>query len=129
MMAMTSDLDFTSLPIRGKWDQIEAAGTDRKLRFVLTLPAGVPYIDTENKNLLNFDFRAVVTDSSGQVVSKLGQRLQTNLSAAEVEQIRSQGLDYMNELKLPPGQYKAHFVVRDNLRGALGSIITVLKVE
>jgi VWFA-related protein len=129
MMAMVSDLNFASLPIDGKWQQVEADGQDRKLRFQLSVPAGVPYIDVDDKNHLNFDFRVVVTDATGTVVSKLGQRLETNLQPDEAERIRSVGLDYVNEVRLPPGQYKAHFVVRDNLRGALGSIVTPLKVE
>jgi VWFA-related protein len=129
LMAMSSDLNFTSLPVEGKWEQIEPAGNERKLRFVLSVPAGVPFIDTENQNHLNFDFRVVVTDSSGQVAGKIGQRLDTNLPPDEVQRIRSVGLDYLNEVTLAPGQYKVHFVVRDNLRGALGSIVTPLKVE
>jgi len=32
-------------------------------------------------------------------------------------------------LTLPPNTYTVHFVVRDNLRGTLGSVVTPLKVE
>jgi hypothetical protein len=70
-----------------------------------------------------------VLDSSGQAVAKIGQRLETNLPADDAQKIRTSGLDYVNEFSLPPGQYKAHFVVRDNLRGAMGSIVTPIKVE
>jgi VWFA-related protein len=129
MMAMVSDLNFTSLPVSGTWQQLQPDGANRKLRFLLSIPAGVPYIDSTEKNHINFDFRVVVTDANGLVVSKLGQRLETNLPPDEVERIQSAGLDYANEVTLPPGQYKAHFVVRDNLRGALGSIVTPFKIE
>jgi hypothetical protein len=129
MMALVSDLSFSALPIRGSWEPAEPAGNDRKMKFLLSVPAGVPFIDTENRNHLNFDFRAIITDANGKVAGKIGQRLETNLAADEAERIRTQGLDYINEFTLPPGQYKAHFVVRDNLRGAMGSIVTSLKVE
>jgi VWFA-related protein len=129
MMAMVSDLNFGSLPIDGRWGQVQPDGNNRKLRFQLSVPAGIPYIDTTDKNHINFDFRVVITDASGQAVGKIGQRLETNLPDDEAEKIRTSGLDYVNEVSLPPGQYKAHFVVRDNLRGALGSIVTPVKVE
>jgi hypothetical protein len=129
MMAMVSDVSFTGLPIQGRWEQPEAAGNQRKMRFLLTVPPGVPFVDAENQNHLNFDFRAVVMDANGQVAGKIGQRLDTNLAADEAEKIRTAGLDYLNEFTLPPGRYVAHFVVRDNLRGAMGSIVTPVKVE
>jgi hypothetical protein len=129
LMAMQSELSFTSIPIRGQWQQIEPAGDNRKVHYLLSVPAGVPFIDAEHENHINYDFRVVVTNSSGQAVSKNGQRLETNLNAVNVAQIQSKGLDYTNELVLPPGQYTVHFVVRDNLRGALGSVVAPLKVE
>jgi VWFA-related protein len=129
MMAMQSDLNFSSIPIRGQWQQIETTGNDRKVRFLLSIPAGVPYIDAEHENHISYDFRVIVTNSSGVAVSRNGQRLDTNLAALDVTQIRSSGLDYANEVVLPPGQYTVHFVVRDNLRGALGSVVTPLKVD
>lgn len=129
MMAMTSDFSFGSLPIEGKWEQSQGEGSNRKVRFVLSVPAGVPLVDTDQKNHISFDFRVVVTDGSGAVAGKIGQRLDTNLPADELDRIKSQGLDYMNEITLAPGEYKVHFVVRDNLRGVLGSIVTGLRVE
>lgn len=129
MMAMTSDLSFSTLPIQGHWDQQQPAGDKRKVHFTLSVPPGVPFIDAENKNLINFDFRVVVNDANGQVAATIGQRMQANLPAEDAEQIRKAGLDYDNTLTLAPGQYKVHFVVRDNLKGTMGSVVTSLKVE
>lgn len=129
MMAMTSDLSFSTLPIQGRWEQAQPAGDKRKIHFLLSVPPGVPFIDADNKNLINFDFRVVATDANGQVVATIGQRMQANLEADQADQIRKSGLDYANDLILAPGQYKVHFVVRDNLKGSLGSVVTPLKVE
>jgi VWFA-related protein len=129
MMAMASDLDFTGLPVRGEWQEVTPAGDQRTVRFLLSIPAGVPSIDTENGNHINFDFRAMVMDSKGQIVAKIGQRMETKLPPDGVTQIQTKGLDYINEFTLPPGSYRAHFVVRDNLRGTLGSIVTPLTVQ
>jgi hypothetical protein len=128
-MAMASEINFTTLPIQGRWQQMEPVSNGRKVRFLLSVPPGVPYIDADNQNHLNFDFRVMVFDANGQIAGKIGQRLETNLAADDAEKIRTVGLDYVNELVLPPGQYKVHFVVRDNLKGSLGSIVTPLKVD
>jgi VWFA-related protein len=129
MMALTSDLDFTGMPLTGSWGKIDAAGKERKVHFLLSIPAGVPAIDNEHQNHLNFDFRAVATDSTGKVAASVGQRLETNLPAEALAQIQAKGLDYANSLTLLPGLYRIHFVVRDNLRGTLASVATSLKVD
>jgi hypothetical protein len=129
MMAMVSDLDFTAMPLSGTWGQVDPAGDERKVHFLLSVPAGVPFIDNERQNHISFDFRVIAIDSNGRVVAKLGERLETNLAPEALAQIQSKGLDYANALKLAPGQYKVHFVVRDNLKGMLGSVAVPLKVE
>jgi VWFA-related protein len=129
LMAMQSDLAFTSVPIRGQWQKIEPAGDQRKVHFLLSVPAGVPMIDADHNNHISLDFRAFVMDASGQAVAKIGQRFETNLNPEGMAEIQGQGLDYANALTLPPGQYKAHFVVRDNLRGTMGSVVASLKVD
>jgi len=40
-MALSSDLNFTSIPLRGEWQQIEPAGSQKKVHFTLSVPAGV----------------------------------------------------------------------------------------
>src|SRR5262249_14801717 len=105
-MALTSDLDFTAMPLSGSWGKVEPSGNDRKVHFLLSIPAGVPYVDNEHQNHINFDFRAVATDSSGKVAANLGERLETNLPADGLAQVQAKGLDYANALTLAPGQYK-----------------------
>jgi VWFA-related protein len=129
MMAMASDLNFTAMPLSGTWENVESAGNERKVHFLLSIPAGVPFVDNEHQNHINFDFRALATDSNGRVVAKLGERMATNLSPESLAQIQTKGLDYANFLTLPPGQYRIHFVVHDNQKGTLGSVTVPLKVE
>lgn len=129
MMAFSSDLSFTGVPIRGVWEQVELVGNQRKVPFRLVIPAAVPLVDTEHENHISMDFRVLVKDSSGQVAANLGQRLDTKLDQQGVEQIRTKGLDYTNLFTVAPGEYKVHFVVRDNLRGTLGSVVVPLTVQ
>lgn len=128
-MALDSDLTFASLPFKGEWTQVEQAGNERKVHFRLSIPAGVPSIDTDHQNHFSMDFRIVAANAAGQVAGTIGQRLDTKLPPEAVAQVERKGLDYDNTLTLPPGVYKVHFVVHDNLRGTLGSVVVPLTVE
>lgn len=128
-MALDSDLSFTAVPLRGMWQPSQPSGTQRKVPFVLSLPAGVALVDTEHQNRISLDFRVLVKNAAGKVASTIGQRLQTNLDQKGVDEVQNKGIDYTNLLTLDPGEYKVHFVVRDNLRGTLGSIVVPLNVQ
>jgi VWFA-related protein len=128
-MALGSDLSFTSIPIRGQWQQIEPAGNQKKIHFTLSIPPGVAAIDAEQQNHISLEFLITAMDASGKSAANISQRLDTKLPPEGVEQIQTQGIDYANALTLPPNSYTIHFVVRDNLRGTLGSVVTPLKLE
>lgn len=127
--ALTSALESTSLTINGEWKQIEPAGEQRKVYFVLSIPPGSILIDTDHENQINLDFRVAAWNSEGKKAAQLGQRLQSKVPAADLKEIEEHGIDYENVLTLPPGDYDVHFVVRDNLRGKIGSVVTHLKLE
>jgi VWFA-related protein len=129
LMAISSDLHFTTLPINGQWQQIETAGSNRKAHFSLWLSPAAVNIDTEHENRINVDFLAVAVNRGGQQVGKVSQRLDRKLPPAGVNQIQNNGLTYVNVLAIPPGQYNVHIIVRDNLTGRLGSVIAPLRVD
>jgi len=128
-MAITSDLNFTFVPLKGEWLGTQTVGDKRDVQFVLSIPPGVPAIDSENENHVSLDFLVVATDKMGKNVANISQRLDTKLKPDGVDRIQNKGLDYTNVLTLTPGDYKVHFVVRDNLRGTLGSVVSQLNVK
>lgn len=128
-MSLMSDLSFTSVPLKGEWLQTEPAGDQRKVHFVLSIPPGVPGIDSEHENHISLEFLVVASDKAGKQVQNISQRLDTKLKQDGVDQIQNRGIDYTNVLTLAPGDYKIHMVVRDNLRGTLGSLVAPLKVN
>ncbi|HET9184370.1 MAG TPA: VWA domain-containing protein [Candidatus Angelobacter sp.] len=129
MMALNSDLSFTAVPIHGEWQPTQPAGAQRKVPFVLSLPAGVALVDTEHQNRISLDFRILARNAAGKIAAQIGERLATNLDQKGVAEIQTKGIDYNNVLTLDPGEYKVNFVVRDNLRGTLGSIVVPLHVQ
>ena len=128
-MALDSDLSFTSVPLHGVWQPSQPAGAQRKVPFVLSLPGGVVLIDAEHQNRISLDFRVVAQNAAGKVVANIGQRLATSLDQKGIAQVQNRGIDYTNLLTLNPGEYKVHFVVRDNLRGTVGSMVVPLHVQ
>ena len=127
--ALTSALEATSLPISGRWENTETAGDQRKIHFSLLLPPGSVLIDDEHEHSVSVDFLVYAWNSEGKEAAKIGQRLAEKLSAEELAEAQSRGISYENVLTLPPGQYQVHMVVRDNLKGTLGSVVTQLKVQ
>ena len=127
--ALTSALEATSLPINGRWENTETAGDQRKVHFSLLLPPGSVLIDDEHEHSVSVDFLVYAWNSEGKEAAKIGQRLAQKLSTEELAEAQSRGISYENILTLPPGQYSVHMVVRDNLKGTLGSVVTQLKVE
>jgi VWFA-related protein len=127
-IAMTSDLSFTAIPLQGEWLRTEPLANARKVHFRISIPAGVPAIDVEHENHLSLDFLVVASNQEGKDVT-ISQRLDTKLNQDGINQIENKGLDYTNSLTLVPGDYTVHFVVRDNLRGIMGSVVAPLKVD
>ncbi len=129
LMAVTSALEFTSLPITASWDKTEPNGLNRNIHFSILIPAGATEIDFDHENHIFLDFLVLATDLSGKDVGKITQRLDRKLPPAGVTQIRENGITYANLLTLAPGAYSVHIVVRDNMTGRMGSIVAPLKVD
>jgi VWFA-related protein len=129
LLATTSALNFTMLPVNGEWQRVEPAGDKRKVHFTLNLPPGVPTIDKEHENKISLDFLAVAHNADGQNIAQVRQSLERKLPPAGVAQIEGSGLTYVNSLTLPPGDYRVAIVVRDNLTGRIGSVVSRLKVD
>jgi hypothetical protein len=129
IMAVTSELESTSIPLSGQWKQIEAESGKSKAHFLLSIPPGAIFVDTDHENQLNLDFVIFAWNAEGKKAAQIGQRIERKLTAVELQEIQTHGMNYDNFLSLPPGQYEVHMAVRDNLRGKLGSVVTQLKVE
>lgn len=129
VMAVTSALDSTSVPLYGQWRQMEAAGSQFKAHFVLLIPPRGITVDTDHENHLNLDFVIFAWNNEGKKAAEIEQRIDRKLTPAEFQGIQTHGINYDNFLTLPPGEYDVHMVVRDNLNGKLGSLVTELKVQ
>lgn len=126
-LAMISPLPYTSLPIKGRFTDVEDKGGKRAVHFELNLVPGT--IQLSDSNALNIDVVAIARGTDGKEVARFAQRITKSLQPQQVEIIREEGIHYTNKLDLPNGKYGIWFVVRDNNSGRTGSATTMLRVQ
>ena len=130
-MALASPLQFTALPIDGRWTETapspERPGRKR-ISFQLALPAGLNLGDPSDTNHVVLEFAAVARTATGEDVDQFGKILDGHLKPETMQRLDQAGMHYSGALDLPPGDYSVRFVVRDNLSGRMGSLIAPLKV-
>jgi VWFA-related protein len=131
-LALTSPLGYTALPFSGNLKQAstgQAKDPAKKLlNFELVLPPSSIALDTDKTNHINLDVIAIVRSKGGQEVAKMAQKIEKDLDSASAETIQRDGINYKNKLELAAGDYGIWFVVRDNISGRTGSIVTRFKV-
>ncbi len=126
--ALQSPVDFTAIPMQGRWTDVSADGAKKKAAFELVLPAGFAEIAEEDGNHMKVEF-VVEAKMEGANPVRIGQTVDVHLDAKGLEQIRGNGMTYHNALKLPSGNYTVRFVVLDALSGRVGSASSELKVN
>jgi VWFA-related protein len=127
--ALSSPLEFTSLPIQAKWVGDPSPGkTGKIVTFELDLP-GTAISPEENENKVSLDFRVSAVTPQGEAKGDVKQTFEGTLPAAGAETLKKDGVKYKSSFELAPGEYTVHFVVRDNITGKVGSVIAPLKVS
>jgi len=127
-LALVSPLNYTALPIRGKFEIPVDKGDKKLIGFALHVPAGAMTLNEEDNHLL-LDIVVVVRGKGGKEINRLAQRIDRVLTAEQAAVIRAQGIHYTNKLELPAGDYGVWFVVRESTSGRTGSVVTTVYVK
>ncbi len=127
-LALSSSLDFTSVPLLARWTETTPNGEKKRAAFELILSPNAVLVAESDQNHMSVDFAAAASEPAGKIVASNGRTMDTHLKPEFLQQIRSDGITYKGALDLPPGQYTVRFVVRDNLRGRMGSVAAPLTV-
>jgi VWFA-related protein len=128
-MAMASPIDYTGVPLTVRWENAQPAGSKRKVHFALTFPPNSNIVDTSANNHVNLDVLLIARNSVGKPADQFSQRIETNLKPDGAQTFAKEGLNYGNDVMVPPGEYSVRFVVRDNLTGRLGTVTAPLRVS
>jgi VWFA-related protein len=130
--ALQSPLDYTSLSLVARWNQIEPGKEPGKkhVNYEMHLAPDTGVINDADNNHVALDFVALAKTPEGKLVDHpVGQKVDIHLSPERLSAIRQQGVVYRDALDLAPGEYSVRFVVRDDLTGRTGSVAAPLKVE
>jgi VWFA-related protein len=130
--ALQSPLDFTSIPLSARWNNIEASQPQGKkhANYELRLPADSSLINETDNNHIVVDFVALARTPEGkQVDQPTGKKIDTHLTPQNLSAVQQNGVIYRGFLELSPGQYTVRFVVRDDLNGRTGSVAAPLRVD
>lgn len=71
---------------------------------------------------------AVVRTPSGDPADQFSQHVETNFNPDSLQSFQKDGLNYGNDVIVPPGEYSVRFVVRNNVDGRMGSVMAPLRV-
>ncbi len=125
--ALTTPLGFAGLSFMVHFAEVQPAGANKKIRFVVTFPpdSEVPAQGTSD---LNLEIVARAIAPTGKYVSQVFNA-SAQLPAASAAQAREYGFALDNTLELAPGEYVVRFLVRDKNTGRMGSISAPLKVS
>ncbi|HEY7099901.1 MAG TPA: VWA domain-containing protein [Terriglobales bacterium] len=126
--ALVSPFESTGVPVDIRWGQTTADGDKKKIEFFVHVPANGVTIEHGAKNTFGLEFVSVAVQND-KVADTISQTVEGEMRPEMMSQVQSGGLSYHNALKLPPGRYNVHFVVRDNLKGAVGSVNVPLTVN
>ena len=125
-LALNSPFESTGIPIRGRWEGLLTKGQKKEVGFALSVPA-TGLIDEADKNYVDLEFVAQAMNK-GAVAGTVSQQFKGNIAPETLTKLKSDGVLYRNFFDLASGDYEAHFVVRDNLTGRIGSLIVPLTV-
>jgi hypothetical protein len=130
--ALQSPLDFTSLALMARWDNIEPGKEPGKkhVNYEMHLAPDSALVDSADNNHVVLEFLALAKTPEGKAVdTPMGQKVDAHLTAEKLLSMRQAGIGFSGALDLAPGEYTVRFVVRDNLSGRVGSVAAPLKVE
>jgi VWFA-related protein len=130
--ALQSPLDYTSLALAARWDNIEPSKEPgrKHVNYQMHLAADPALINDADDNHLALEVVVLAKTPEGkQVDHPIGQRFDAHLTSAKVSAMRQKGVTFGGALDLAPGEYTVCFVVRDDLSGRIGSVAAPLKVE
>ncbi len=131
-LALRSPLDYTALGII-----VEVTGTSasmgpnpkKRVSLHITIPPSAGVVDTANANRVQIEYYGVALTAEGAIADGFHDTSEAYLKMETAQRVNRDGLLHNASLRLAPGSYTLRVVVRDQVRGAIGSISAPLTVR
>ena len=127
--AARSSVPFSSVQFSARFMGSSAEGSKKAVKYEMYLPPETINALDQGDNEIELELIAIATGAKDAKVDTVTETVGKSLPPETVAAIHKQGLAYNNVLKLAPGEYKVHFIVRNVTTNVVGSVIAPLKVE
>lgn len=122
-LALRSPLDYTAVRMMVRLTGIrQAMSGNNRVSFRITLAPSPGIVDISDRNHVSLEYVGVAKTGDGTDAARFDKKVEGRLRPETAALIGKEGLHYDADMVLPPGEYRVRFVVRDNLRGAMGSV-------
>jgi len=122
-------MPFSSVQFSARFMGSSAEGSKKAVKYEMYLPPETINALDQGDNKIELELIAIATGAKDAKVDTVTETVGKSLPPETVAAIHKQGLAYNNVLKLAPGEYKVHFIVRNVTTNVVGSVIAPLKVE
>jgi VWFA-related protein len=130
--ALHSPLDYTSIGMSGRWESAEPGQESgkKRLHYVVELAPNAGVVDGSDQNHVLLDLVVSTVTGEGLLAAPVSEKkIDLHPKEEVARNIREKGLALKGVVEVGPGDYTVHLVVRDELSGRIGSVITPLKVD
>lgn len=127
--AMRSNIPFTSIAFSARFMSATGDGNKKAVKYEIFIPPATVDAANPGDNKVQLEIIAVAGTPKDPKVDLVAETLGKDFTPEVMAVVRKQGIAYNNTLKLPPGEYSVHFMVRNVATNVVGSVIAPLKVE
>ena len=127
--AARSSVPFSSVQFSARFMGSTPDSGKKAVKYEIYLPPETIGAVDQGDNKIELELIAIATGPKDAKVDTVTETVGKNLPPDAMAAIHKQGLAYTNVLKLAPGDYKIHFIVRNAQTNVVGSVIAPLKVE
>jgi len=124
-VALSSPLDYTSIPLRLHWTALTTPGNETQVELVVSSPPGAIAVDPYEASL-NVDFLAFFKPVGAKEGQPFPSSLSTVLNPEQQKNLARAGFKFRNVLKLAPGRYEVRVLLRDNVARKMGTVSTII---
>jgi VWFA-related protein len=128
-MAMHCNVSLSAVPFSASFKGVKGAGDKKIVKYEIYIPPATVEAADLGDNKFQLEVITVATTPKSTRVDEVAEVLGLNLPPEAIAAIHQQGIAYDNVLKVPPGEYTVHFMVRNVATNVIGSVIAPLKVE
>ena len=127
--AARSSVAFSSVQFSARFMGRSPDSGKRAVKYEIYLPPETIGAIDQGDNKIELELIAIATGAKDAKVDTVTETVGKNLPPDAMAAIHKQGLAYSNVLKLSPGDYKVHFIVRNVATNVVGSVVAPLRVE